>query len=673
MAIVRRSTRLGDELCRKIRSDSQGLTCSFNRSTDDVQDVCVEFVYNSGSSRATHRQDLISRIKAMQQLLPYQVEAITNIVFRPSNISLKKQVVRVSREGPSRTRSDRFTYMGEVSFDASDIGVTVVNDLITGSGKTIVTVLAALLFALERGQEVESRLDLLLREQRSNNWSTRLHCEDGGLRQYENKIIVMVSDEVVKQWERAVSQACYMLDLKGVEIRRNPKGFQNAFFPDSPSSTGLEVLLFTTSRALHEYFGGDKGFVPCVIIDEYVAKAPHNTVTRKKKETPIYGRLILVSADAAKTAEAVWNSRRDSLIRSVVLTDEVEKDGLKNDVKLSMSLMACSILSSHERELCFRYIIEGLNTVELEKFNIPLKTSVWGNFTGTKLNSFENLRRLGLTQLETILTMGDFRARIEDVGSSSGTISHLSKCVNRFIGEGMRTECPVCLQHFAPDKEVCIVGPCWHVFCKDCSTSWLQQGANCPLCRCDITGALDVLPRASKSPVQLKPLSQFRSFEDTLSTYMDTIGMFPLDAISSCGAIVGSLASERGAASKMLIISPMPEFATQLATYLSSLDCISVRQLHTDRCVRRPSHSHPSYEQQLEWFRADNHPREKVKILCTYELIDQTKLVGIDLHEVDAICSIGSLVDGRRLGRVARIPKFRGQGSKVLRLFSLIF
>ncbi|XP_004495316.1 RING-H2 finger protein ATL16 [Cicer arietinum] len=53
--------------------------------------------------------------------------------------------------------------------------------------------------------------------------------------------------------------------------------------------------------------------------------------------------------------------------------------------------------------------------------------------------------------------------------------------------KGLFCECAVCLNEFQQDEKLRIIPNCSHVFHIDCIDVWLQNNANCPLCRTSIS------------------------------------------------------------------------------------------------------------------------------------------------------------------------------------------
>ncbi|XP_030444869.1 RING-H2 finger protein ATL16-like [Syzygium oleosum] len=60
---------------------------------------------------------------------------------------------------------------------------------------------------------------------------------------------------------------------------------------------------------------------------------------------------------------------------------------------------------------------------------------------------------------------------------------------SRDFGERSFCECAVCLNEFQEDEKLKIIPNCSHVFHIDCIDIWLQNNANCPLCRTSVSSA----------------------------------------------------------------------------------------------------------------------------------------------------------------------------------------
>ncbi|KAF2313960.1 hypothetical protein GH714_020940 [Hevea brasiliensis] len=83
---------------------------------------------------------------------------------------------------------------------------------------------------------------------------------------------------------------------------------------------------------------------------------------------------------------------------------------------------------------------------------------------------------------------------------------------SRDFGERSFCECAVCLNEFEEDEKLRIIPNCRHVFHIDCIDVWLQNNANCPLCRNSISTTTrfptDHVIAPSSSPQDPNPYSE---------------------------------------------------------------------------------------------------------------------------------------------------------------------
>ena len=663
-------SRLGDEL------DSQGPDNGSSRSfmiprLDDIVTSTVEFDNNPNCPRRKALvEDLRSFTNAGFPLLDFQIQAIANTVYRPSIIDIDKTVTRRSRRGPNQN----YRIHANVVLGKSDIGTAVVNDLMTGSGKTIMAMVASIYFATHRTQEVVAREQILLREQRTMNWLSRMGANDSP-RSFTNSVIVMASDKVVAQWEEATKEACAILGISGIHINRNPT--MDAF---QGNSENVSVNLFTSAMNLRTCFPSDNGFVPCVIVDEYVVKATHNIVTRHAQDTPIYGRLILVSADAGDTHQTLLGSRKNSLMRSVVANGSVNNSSLKNDVKLSTCLLACSILPSKARDNAHEFLFLGLNGHPVEKYNIKFDSPIWSAVEGYTVPEIpEQIEKLGLSTVKTVdelfetgysrlLELSGEHLTLEEI-QTHGELSRLYQDAKMQILE----DCPVCFDPLKSHDKIALLCPCWHIFCKRCMRNCLHARDTCPMCRAPVKGIME-LRSLPKPP--LSPSDNFRNFEDYLRNYLPENPV----ALEACSAILNAsaaalLADMENPIFRILIVGPSTGFG--FASWKSLVgkhrDAVKIVQLKVEGNKRKRTSM--GYEEQLKWFKSQEGEGETVKVLCTHENVNFAEdIVGLDLHQLDAICHVGGGITGRRLGRATRIQRVVGGGKvgKPLRLFNLL-
>ncbi|XP_065864471.1 RING-H2 finger protein ATL16 [Euphorbia lathyris] len=81
------------------------------------------------------------------------------------------------------------------------------------------------------------------------------------------------------------------------------------------------------------------------------------------------------------------------------------------------------------------------------------------------------------------------------------------------FGERSFCECAVCLNEFQQDEKLRIIPNCSHVFHIDCIDIWLQNNANCPLCRNTISTTSPFHPINIMAPQDPNPTSTSTSDE----------------------------------------------------------------------------------------------------------------------------------------------------------------
>ncbi|XVF66506.1 hypothetical protein PTKIN_Ptkin10aG0041700 [Pterospermum kingtungense] len=82
------------------------------------------------------------------------------------------------------------------------------------------------------------------------------------------------------------------------------------------------------------------------------------------------------------------------------------------------------------------------------------------------------------------------------------------------FGERSFCECAVCLNEFQEDEKLRIIPNCNHVFHIDCIDVWLQNNANCPLCRTSVS---------STSPFPVEQIIAPSSTPQDPNPYAETI------------------------------------------------------------------------------------------------------------------------------------------------------
>ncbi|XP_050374915.1 RING-H2 finger protein ATL16 [Argentina anserina] len=148
-------------------------------------------------------------------------------------------------------------------------------------------------------------------------------------------------------------------------------------------------------------------------------------------------------------------------------------------------------------------------------------------------------------------------------------------------------ECAVCLNEFQEDEKLRIIPNCSHVFHIDCIDVWLQNNANCPLCRTSISSnttgfPFDRIVAPSSSPQVPTPGSLNGGDEDYVVIELSTENN-PADQALVLGVQERLNSGELSVRS----ISPSPRKMEQIKTFVPK----KVRKFHNkvtsmgDECI----------------------------------------------------------------------------------------
>ena len=53
-------------------------------------------------------------------------------------------------------------------------------------------------------------------------------------------------------------------------------------------------------------------------------------------------------------------------------------------------------------------------------------------------------------------------------------------------------KCSICFENYTIGSQVLILPECHHNFCQNCSFTWFEKKANCPVCRSDVKPMLNM-------------------------------------------------------------------------------------------------------------------------------------------------------------------------------------
>ncbi|CAM9312999.1 unnamed protein product [Ectocarpus sp. 8 AP-2014] len=349
-----------------------------------------------------------------------------------------------------------------------DIGMMAINDLFTGSGKTLTTMKSAIVFADRRKNEVIDRLPFLMREQTHGNWSTRLQCPLSGEHQrplskrprYTNVIVVMCAKHLISRWKAACASAKAILGMNDddVDVLENPLP---GSFPGLVTEGGkLQIAIFHSCANLAR-LGLES--VPVFIVDEFTVRSVTNVLTKPCKTMSLHGRLLLVSADAGSIKDIIHGAHRQTFLRRVIQWNDVAS--YVSDAYIAMAidipLISASVLPTEDRYKLGEFMINRLRRTTYERYVVKYTPSFASRLFGSNfemsavsgsrlfrerfgivLSGSKNIGELLQAVRDTIAT----RVATEPTSRMIAPLVSLREKLCAFVGE--REACPVCLEEY---------------------------------------------------------------------------------------------------------------------------------------------------------------------------------------------------------------------------------
>lgn len=638
----------------------------------------------------------------IKSLLPFQVEVVSNIVYRPPNIHASKTVKKYRLDSTGSISPQTYNSSGVISLkdDQDDIGMTVINDLFAGSGKTLTSILGAMIFSRDRGHDVINRLPLLMREQVECGWNTRMKRESGRVIsgigntcnpvcediQYSNVVIIMCPKHLINQWVDSCRQAMNILDMV-VDIHVNST-------QTFPSGSPLCVMIYDNTSILSR---SGLRFVPSIIVDEFISKNPSNLTMRSVDEMPIHGRLVLVSADAGRIKRTMFGAGKRSFLRRMVRY-EIGEGGfdVEETMKYGIPLMSTSVLSTIGREGARSAMVMEMTKTPFEEYVVRYTPSLSSRLFGFSMEMSARSgkqilkERFGI-DTENTKSIGDIKrivdeklVEIEKSNFRWGPLSSLQKKLQDFCVD--KGSCSICMESFDNISTTSFINPCWHIFCDGCMKDFLNNsGKSCPICRTkieghtDATNCVDTTP--GKTPGYMKKEDEGIRCSNTLKENLDITVDPCMGLDSSCINVLRCIKSDvdnKGGCDsyyRIIMVVPDDHFFHRFSDRVSegfSEGVIDIIRLHTIG-NKRVRVTHGYIDRNIQRFSSDR--GSKIKILFTSECRTDS-ITGLDFPNIDCVLSVGFGNNTRGMSRLARISRFincsKDSGNKMVRSISLI-
>jgi len=622
-----------------------------------------------------HREILKNALLALHNptipsLYPYQVDVILNTVYRPSKLVITTPITQ--HQPVAGTETAEFNYTANMH---ADVGKVVIIDLPTGSGKTLVSLLSALYFTKARSRAVIETAALLLREQ-IHDTSFLNSLGDQETPALSNVILVFVPKHLTMQWLQT-AQIVNQLVKSNALVLVNPL---TAALKQAQESNRTVICIFDDIAKIA--FTNIK-LVPVIIVDEFVMRGEFNMAIKITNifRMPIFGRLILVSADAGNVQKILTGLRINCLMKKFLNASNINQSSLR---QLQLLCSASSLASAARTDIL---ACMGL-FVPIEIHEIGYVPSVVGLVFGS---AFEISRRDGLQQ---------FKSLGVDLTNCS-TVQHIQRAVIRRLtipalnmmpqnglpvpinqplliqaDRKQRQElhqclhalqtfyhamdaCPICLDEIG---EAAIIQPCFHATCSTCMQQIINNRRLCPLCRSPISGlvtsALSDAPEdAMNTESELSAMSPLRLH----ATLKESLAASVTSTLSCLDAVIMVLKCLNHSANlelqqvndmqyepyRVLIAAPEGIDFDQLKEHCRELDNFNHFCVHGNARRRITTQA---IETQLNDFK---HSKQKFNVLFTSEGV-KDHVTGLDFSNIDCLVTVGKGNDIQRIGRLSR-------------------
>ncbi len=632
-----------------------------------------------------------SRREGFPELFPFQVESVVNTVYRPPRIKSTRVMTkpRMSEDGSYVMHTYVDSGVLDLRSDDDDIGMTVVNDLFTGSGKTLVSALGALVFARDRRDAVVRKHQVLQREQTHHSWNTRMtrtrrSCRGPGAAsqnpmcadpEFSDVVVIMCPRHLVGQWRRGCEQAMSMLGVRR-EIVINPRA-------GGAPREGEWIVIFDSALLLKR---SGLRFVPCVVVDEFVTKNPSNVLVRPMEDTPTHGRLILVSADAGSVRRIVFGVNRRSFLRKMVGYDNGDCGyDIDSCMEHSIVMMSTAVLPTAERKGVRDTMARRMSEIPYEEYRVgytpTLSSRLFGaNFEMSAASGRQMLLdRFGI-DVESATSVGDIVRSIDERlrtmrDHPDPRVSVLESLGGKLRGfaEDDDASCPICLESFEQASRASVLNPCWHIFCDKCVTTLMRSGggSRCPMCRSEIEGhtTAAISAPAEESRRASRPARESVEQEKGAGTptFLERVEGSTSPSMGleeACMSVLRCVEEDaRGASSCYRVIMVVPDdhfflrFSGMVAAGFEPGRVETIRFNTAGNKRKRVTTG--SLEVKMERFASDE--GAPLKILFTTEGRTDS-LTGLDFPGVDCLVSVGSGNSIQRLGRLTRVSRFARSG-----------
>lgn len=599
-------------------------------------------------------------VEAGFELLPIQNRAVCRIVKRPSSTLTLDPVNPHLVPKTFRTPD-------------SDVMSPVILDMPTGTGKTITSILGALLFAIERQSDMQQKTSLsptssgLVEVTDTPGWDPHAVL-------VSRKCIAFTPRHLVQHW---INHA--LIAKKIVEAMTCSNGSKwkvtvvlNKKLSSIPVGHGEVVLgLCDSSRCGVKKFLEPSVHYSAICFDEAgESDSKVNALCQTMVPNISHGRIIMISADFSKW-KYYFEPRAASVFRHI--------SPLWNRYKLGYAAAAicrsAGVFTSSERAAVMRECTDALESAVVDvacvQYRPSLVERVGGGY-GAELGGdrgcdlFRRKYGVDVSKCSTLHDItAEIAATIEEHSKSAAApgilptafrdlcdkINVLHDLHNKIVAV-FSEDCPICLERKTDLK---IIQPCMHFTCSACMT----RLSVCPMCRGEMAGTVGLSGAERPLKKQRTPQSTGRIgslfFDEiaSLTGYAAPVGV--MQAIQNTLQAVQNArrsSSRAGKTLRTMLICPGANMREGLFAHMG-FEVMHYRTVGSKHDVVTSKRMNAI----LDDFKTDDGTS---KLLCVRDASLECKkdsMTGLDIPNLDCVVSIGGSNLAQRMGRLCRLSR----------------
>lgn len=637
-----------------IISTTQNVTFTTNETMDPV--AAEDRVRNERLVSELHA----ASVQAGFRLLPIQTKAVCRIVKRPSS------TITVDPVNP-HVASKLFRTPD------SDVMSPVILDMPTGTGKTITSILGALLFAIERQSDMQHKTPLsptssgLVEVTDHPGWDP-----DAVL--VSRMCVAFTPRHLVQHW---VNHA--LIAKKIVEAMTFTNGVRwkvtvvlNKKLSSISVGHGEVVLgLCDSSRCGVKKYLEPSVHYSAICFDEAgESDSKINALCQTMVPNVSHGRTILISADFSKW-RYYFEPRAASVFRHIF--------PFWNRYRLGYAAAAictsAAVFTASERAAVMQECTDALASAVVDIACVQYRPSLVERVGGGYGAELGNDRGCDLfrskygVDVSNCSTFDDLTAKIETTidrykesaavpGIMPNTVRILREEINALrilrnkLGAVLSEDCPVCLER---KHDLKIIQPCMHFTCSECMTRLHV----CPMCRGEMAGTVgwscaDRPLKKQKTPQSTGRIgSLFFDEMATLTGFAAPTGVmqaiqYTLQALQNArrnskraGKTLRTMLICPGSNMREGLFANMGFEVMHYKTVGSKNDVVTAKRMNAI----------------MDCFKADDGAS---KLLCVRDASTECKkdsMTGLDIPNLDCVVSIGGSNVAQRMGRLCRLSR----------------